>query len=142
MDVGEWTEAESRQDGVPEGGLGSSLSFGGVTLTVKSEVCSLGVHLDPALTMETQVVSVVHSTYFHLWRIVQLCPYLNVGSLTTLVHALVTSKLDYCKALYVGLPLRLMQKLQMVQNAAARLLTEVRNYQDIFPTLAARSFLH
>ena len=47
-------------------GLGNSLSFGRVTLTVESEVHSLGVHLDPALTMETQVTSVVHSTYFHL----------------------------------------------------------------------------
>ena len=35
------------------GGLGNSLSFGGVILTTKSEVRSLGVHLDPALTMET-----------------------------------------------------------------------------------------
>ena len=48
------------------GGLGNSLSFGGVTLTTMSEVHSLGVHLDPALTMETQVASVVHSAYFHL----------------------------------------------------------------------------
>ena len=37
------------------GGLGNSLSFGRVTLTAKREVRSLGVHLDPALTMETQV---------------------------------------------------------------------------------------
>ena len=51
------------------GGLGNSLSFGGVTLTIISEVHSLGVHLDPALAMETQVVSVVHSAYFHLWRV-------------------------------------------------------------------------
>lgn len=34
-------------------GLGSSLSFGGVTLTMKSELGSLGVYLDPVLTMET-----------------------------------------------------------------------------------------
>ena len=48
------------------GGLGNSLSFGGVTLTAKSEVHRLGVHLDLALNMETQVASVVYSTYFHL----------------------------------------------------------------------------
>ena len=55
---------------------------------------SLGIHLDPTLTMETQVV--VRSTYFHLWRIAQLHPYLDVGVLTTLVHALVVSRLHYC----------------------------------------------
>ena len=55
MDAGKWAEVEPEQDGGLEGGgLGNSLSFGGgVTLTTKSEVPSLGIHLDPALTMET-----------------------------------------------------------------------------------------
>ena len=45
--------------GAPDiSGLGNSLFFGGATLTTKSEVHSLGVHLDPALTMETQVSSI------------------------------------------------------------------------------------
>ena len=81
----------------------------------------MGVHLDLVLTMETQVASVVRSAYFHLWWIAQLRPYLDVGTLATLVHVLIVSRLDYCNALYVGLPLKMMQKLQMVQNAVARL---------------------
>ena len=58
MDAGKWAEAEPGQDGGPEGGcpfiggLGNSVSFEGVTLTAKSEVRSLGIHLDQALTME------------------------------------------------------------------------------------------
>ena len=61
-------------------GTGNSLSFGGTTLAAKSEVCSLGIHLDPAFTMETQVATVVCSAYFHLWRIAQLRPYLDGGA--------------------------------------------------------------
>ena len=34
---------------------------------MKSVVRSLGVHLDPVLTMEFQVASVVHSAHLHLW---------------------------------------------------------------------------
>ena len=64
-----------------------------------------------------------------------------MGGLTTLVHALVISRLDHCNALYVGLPLRLMRKLQVVQNAAARLLSGVRKYHHISPTLAALHWL-
>ena len=67
---------------------------------------------------------------------IQYRPYLDTEALTTLVLALVISRLDYCNALYVGLPLKLMRKLQVVQNAAARLLTGVRKYQHISPTLA------
>ena len=59
-------------------GLGNSLSFFGG---------GDSGHLDPALTMETQVASVVRTAYFHLWRIAQLCPFLDVGALPTLVHA-------------------------------------------------------
>ena len=53
-------------------GIDNSLSFRGTTVATKSEVLSLGVHLDPVLTMETQVASVVRSAYFHLQRIAQL----------------------------------------------------------------------
>ena len=41
------------------GSLGNFLSFGGVTLPAKEGVRSLGIHLDPALTMESQVALVV-----------------------------------------------------------------------------------
>ena len=60
--------------------------------------------------METQVVSVVRTAFFHLWRIAQLRPYLDTGVLTTLVHTLVISRLDHCNVLYVGLPLKLTRK--------------------------------
>ena len=122
-------------------GLGNSLSFGGVTFPMKNEVCSLGICLDSDHTMETQVASVVWTAHFHLRRIAQLRPYLDVGALTKLIHALVISRIDYCSALYMGLPLRLMCKLQMVQNSAARLITGVKKFQHISPTLAALHWL-
>ncbi len=39
-----------------------------------------------------------------------------------------TSRLDYCNALLGGCSARLINKLQMVQNAAARVLTRTRKY--------------
>ena len=62
---------------------------------------------------------------------------MKIKHMFTYVHALVVSRLDHCNALYVGLPLRLLRKLQVVQNAAARLLSGVRRCQHISPTLAA-----
>ena len=81
------------------------------------------------------MASVVHTAFFLLWQIARLRPYLNTGALTTLVHALVISRLDHCNALYVGLPLRLMRKLQVVQNDG------VRKYQHISPALVALHWL-
>lgn len=51
------------------------------------------------------------------------------------VHALIISRLDYCNELYVGLPSRMTRKLQLVQNAAAWLLTGSRWFDSVEPLL-------
>ena len=38
-----------------------------------------------------------------------------------LVHSFVTSRLDYCNCLYAGVPFYLLERLQKIQNKAARL---------------------
>ncbi|KAF7250284.1 Band 4.1-like protein 4A [Varanus komodoensis] len=82
-------------------------------------VCSLGVLLDPELLLDTQVTAVARSAFHQLQLIHQLCPYLEDNCLATVTHALVTSRLDFCNMLYVGLPLKTVRILQMVQNRAA-----------------------
>ncbi len=53
-----------------------------------------------------------------------------------LIHAFMTSRLDYCNALLGGWSACLINKLQMVQNAAARVLTRTRKYDDISPVMS------
>ncbi|KAF7239998.1 Pro-neuregulin-1, membrane-bound isoform [Varanus komodoensis] len=106
-----------------------------VALPLKDRVHSLGVLLDPELSLEFQVVAVARSAFLQLRLIHQLCPYLNKHSLATVIHALVTSHLDYCNPLYVGLPLKTVRILQLVQNIAARLLTGTGRYSHITPIL-------
>ncbi|KAF7246369.1 Tryptophan synthase alpha chain [Varanus komodoensis] len=65
----------------------------------------------------------------------QLRPYLENDCLATVTHALVTSRLDFCNALYVGLPLKTVRILQLVQNRAARLLTGTGRYGHMTPVL-------
>ncbi|KAF7235720.1 hypothetical protein EYD10_17474 [Varanus komodoensis] len=48
---------------------------------------------------------------------------------------LVTSRLDFCNTLYVGLPLKMVRTLQLVQNRAARLLTGTGRYGHMTPVL-------
>ncbi|XP_062822834.1 uncharacterized protein LOC100554203 isoform X4 [Anolis carolinensis] len=104
-------------------GIGWQPVLDGVALPLKSQVRSLGVLLDSVLMLEAQVSAVAGRAFAQLKLVRQLRPYLVKSDLTTVVHALVTSRLDYCNALYVGLPLKTAQKLQLVQRSAARLIT-------------------
>ena len=62
-----------------------------------------------------------------LHRIGQIRKYLDMYATEKLVHAFITSKLDYCNSLLYGLPQYLINKIQHVQNSAARVTAMKRN---------------
>ncbi|KAF7240633.1 putative RNA-directed DNA polymerase from transposon BS [Varanus komodoensis] len=119
--------------GFGEGGF--DLVLNGATLPLRDKVRSLGVLLDPELSLEAQVTAVARTAFLQLRLINQLRPYLEYDCLATVTHALVTSRLDFCNALYVGLPLETVRTLQLVQNRAARLLTGTGRYAHMTPVL-------
>jgi len=53
----------------------------------------------------------------------------------SVIHAFVSSRLDYCNALLYGVADGLYRRLQSVQNAAARLVSGLRRRDHIRPTL-------
>lgn len=60
-----------------------------------------------------------------------LPPFQDRKSLLTLVQALVISRVDYCNAFFMGLPLKAVWKLQQVQNAGASLVTDTMKFDHI-----------
>ena len=56
---------------------------------------------------------------------------LSMSNAETLIHAFMTSRLYYCNALLGGCCACLINKLHLVQNAAARVLTRTRKYDHI-----------
>ena len=85
--------------------------------------------------MEAQISKVAHQAFYHLRQVNQLAPYLSLEDLATVIHATVTSRLDYCNSLYAGLPSTLTRKRQLIQNAADRVLTNTPWKSHIRPTL-------
>ena len=52
-----------------------------------------------------------------------------------MVHAFITSRIDTCNSLLYGLPTSQLNRLQRVQNAAARLVSRARKFDHITPVL-------
>ncbi len=84
------------------------------------------------LSFDSHVSSICKTEFFHLKNISKLRPTVKYRML---IHAFMTSRLDYCNALLGGCSARLINKLQMVKNAAARVLTRTRKYDHISPVM-------
>ncbi len=90
---------------------------------------------------DSHVSSICKTAFFHLKNVPKLRPMLSMSNAEMLIHASMTSWLDYCNALLGGCSACLINKLQMVKNAAARVLTKTRKYEHISPVLSTLQWL-
>ena len=112
-----------------------SLTVGNSSVSVKSSARNLGVIFDDSLSMDLQVKSMCKGMYYHLYNISKIRKCLTREATERLIHALISSRLDMCNSLLCGLPGVLLNKLQSVQNSAARLIACVRKFHHITPIL-------
>ncbi|KAI2647003.1 hypothetical protein H4Q32_027470 [Labeo rohita] len=97
-----------------------------LTITPSSSARNLGVIFDDQLTFKDHIAKTARSCKFALHNIRKIRPFLTEQATQLLVQALVISRLDYCNALLAGLPSCTIKPLQMIQNAAARLVFNKR----------------
>ncbi len=106
-----------------------------------STVKNLGVVLDSNSSFENHSSHVTKIAFFHLGNIAKLQNMLSVSDAKNLVHAFMTFRPDYCNALLGCCPASSINKLQIVQHAAARVLTRSRKYDHITPILQSLHWL-
>jgi len=93
--------------------------------------------------MTDHVTAVCRTGYFWLRQLRSVAQSLTSEAAESLVHAFISCRLDYCNALLYGIADGQLQRLQSVQNAAARLVTGTRrtdrSHHDVslVPSLAA-----
>ncbi len=90
---------------------------------------------------DSHISSICKTAFFNLKNISKLRPMLSMSNAEMLIHAVMTSRLDCCNALLGGCSARLINKLQMVQNAAARVFIRTRKYDQIIPVLSTLHWL-
>jgi len=86
------------------------------TIDVVDAVRVLGVLITPDLSLDKHVTAVNAKCYFQLRQLRRVRCSLDEESVATLVHAFVTSRIDYCNGLLAGAPKAVTNKLQRVNT--------------------------
>src|SRR5688572_12836464 len=89
------------------------------------------VLLDGGLTMADHVSHISRISYYELRQIRVIRRTLSLRAATVLIHSFVLTRLDYCDGVLLDLPEFRLHQLQIVQNAAARLLADLPKYSHI-----------
>ena len=85
--------------------------------------------------MDDHISHTVKTAFLKIREISYYPRFLTTSTTKTLIHAYITSHLDYCNGLLYGLPKDSINRLQRILNTAARLVTLTRKYDSITPIL-------
>jgi len=126
-----WCSSARRQHQIPTG----PVRVGDTYMQPVRTVRDLGVYTDADVTMSAHVTAVVKACFAALSQIRSVRRSLTRTTLLTLVHALVVTKVNYCCSVFSCISRQLLQRLQSVFNAAARLVFSARKSEHITPLL-------
>ena len=117
-----------------------ALMVGGQSITPMVKVRDLGVYIDRKLTMEAHVSNTVRGCMYQLRQLRSVKRSLTLDSRRAFATAFVASRIDYCNGVLYGVAKGEVQRLQMVLNAAARLVVGTGKFSHVTPIL--RDVLH
>jgi endonuclease/exonuclease/phosphatase family metal-dependent hydrolase len=102
---------------------------------------NLGVIFDHTLSFQDQISAVCRSCYYHLRDLRRIRHALDFKTASNIATSLVHSKLDYCNSLYLNLPSSQIRRLQLVQNAAAQIVSRTSRIHHVTPILKSLHWL-
>ena len=97
------------------------MSISGCDIPFSQSVRNLGFYLDETLSMAAHMKYLCRILFCQLRRIRKIRSFLSTDAANKLAVSLILSRLDYCNSLLAGLPDNKLNKLQRIQNHAARL---------------------
>jgi len=100
---------------------------------------NLGVIFDSEMNFSAHVNNICKNGFYHLRNLAAIRNTLDQETAKTAAHAFVSSTLDYGNSLLFGLPKTKLNKLQLVQNAAARVVVQARKSDRLSMTTLRKS---
>ena len=112
-------------------GHGPAIQLGADTVLPCDHVRLLGVIISADLSLDRHAFAVRATSFYWLHQLRRVRRSVDTESAATLVHAFVTSRVDYCDLLLTGCNKAVTDKLPRVMNAAARVVSGTRNDHDL-----------
>ena len=112
-----------------------SISVGDISVVPSGTVKTLGVHIDSSLSMSSQVTALCKSLNFHLYNICRVRKMLTKEARSHAVRSLVLSRLDYSNSMLIYANKVDIDRLQRIQNRAAKFVCKARKYDRATPLL-------
>ena len=98
-------------------------------------------YLNRHLTVTAHVINLIRTANFESRHSNSIHHYISVQATKTLVSAFLLSRLDYCNSLLSRCPQYLLNRLQKVQNNAARIILQATRTDHITPHLRTLHWL-
>ncbi len=108
-----------------------SIMIGDTNIKATNDARNLGIIFDKEMKLDTQINKVCRIGFQNVKNLAAIRKILDLKSAKTAAHAFVTSNLDYGNSLLYGVPKTLISKLQLVHNAAAKVVVKKRKFDHI-----------
>ena len=112
-----------------------TVRIGSENVTLSEKARNIGIIINSSLSSHDHVSAICQKSFYHLQNLWKIRKYLSRDSSETLVHAFISNNLDFCNSLLTGIPQKEIDRLQKVQNAAARVVSQTSKFDHITPIL-------
>ena len=102
---------------------------------------NLGATFDSTMSMDVHTNLTVRNIHYYIRQIGKIRGHLDDETAAKVIQALITSRLDINNALLAGTSKSNINRLQIAQNTAARLLTRTKRTEHITPILRSLHWL-
>jgi hypothetical protein len=117
------------------------IKIGDCTVKAVPIAKNLGATFDNTMTLNNHVTALIKSCNFQLRSVGQARKFLTQKAADKIIHAFISSRLDCGNSLLYNLPEYQLQRVQRVQNTAARILTKTHKFDHISPVLDSLHWL-
>jgi hypothetical protein len=112
-----------------------SIDIGGADVMPVKSARNIGVIFNDTLSFSAHITAVCRQCLYHIRNIAMIRKYISKEACESLIHAMITSRIDYANSVLAGVPQSELSRLQRIQNMAAKVIFQKPRYDHVTPLM-------